>query len=86
MIREILTTAGLLALALFLLTGCGGHTTQFTCPGTPSKPLCLSTSEIYRLTDGSPVPPAGTPRQSLIESDSPLGAGNGWRWTQRYWN
>ena len=35
------------------LQGCAGIGKQdFACPGLPSKPLCLSTSEVYRLTDG----------------------------------
>jgi hypothetical protein len=34
------------------LTGCAGIGKQdFACPGQPSRPLCLSTSEVYRLTD-----------------------------------
>jgi len=45
-----------LALSLVLtgtLTGCAGIGKQdFACPGHPSKPLCLSASEVYRLTDG----------------------------------
>jgi len=39
------------------LAGCAGIGKQdFACPGYPSKPLCLSTSEVYRLTDGSALP------------------------------
>ena len=45
-----------LTLALMLtgmLAGCAGVGKQdFACPGHPSKPLCLSASEVYRLTDG----------------------------------
>ena len=40
-----------------ILSGCAGIGKQdFACPGYPSKPLCLSTSEVYRLTDGSALP------------------------------
>ena len=48
------------------LTGCAGIGKQdFACPGQPSRPLCLSTSEVYRLTDDDrlpqlrPRPPSG---------------------------
>ena len=48
------------ALALVLtgtLHGCAGlGEGDFACPGYPSKPLCLSTAEVYRLTDGYPMP------------------------------
>ena len=40
------------------LTGCAGIGKQdFACPGHPSRPLCLSTSEVYRLTDSDQLPP-----------------------------
>ena len=40
------------------ITGCAGIGKQdFACPGQPSKPLCLSTSEVYRLTDDDRLPP-----------------------------
>jgi hypothetical protein len=43
------------------LQGCAGIGKQdFACPGHPSKPLCLSTSEVYRMTDGYGVPQART--------------------------
>jgi hypothetical protein len=39
------------------LTGCAGIGKQdFACPGQPSRPLCLSASEVYRLTDGDRLP------------------------------
>jgi hypothetical protein len=39
------------------LAGCAGIGKQdFACPGYPSKPLCMSTSEVYRLTDGYALP------------------------------
>ena len=41
------------------LTGCAGIGKQdFACPGHPSKPLCLSASEVYQLTDGDALPQA----------------------------
>ena len=47
-----------LAVALIgTLQGCAGlGEGDFACPGYPSKPLCLSTAEVYRLTDGYPMP------------------------------
>ena len=47
-----------LALTLTVtLTGCAGVGKQdFACPGHPGKPLCLSASEVYRLTDGDRLP------------------------------
>jgi hypothetical protein len=39
------------------LNGCAGVGKQdFACPGHPSKPLCLSASEVYRLTDDGQLP------------------------------
>ena len=39
------------------LNGCAGVGKQdFACPGYPGKPLCLSASEVYRLTDGDALP------------------------------
>ena len=39
------------------LAGCAGVGKQdFACPGHPGKPLCLSASEVYRLTDGDALP------------------------------
>jgi hypothetical protein len=53
---------GLTALALSL-PGCSGFGNRdFACPGYPGHPLCLPTSEIYRLTDGSEAPPAAMVR------------------------
>jgi hypothetical protein len=43
------------------LQGCAGIGSQdFACPGQPSKPLCLSTSEVYRLTEGYGSPQTAT--------------------------
>ena len=48
------------------LSGCAGMGKQeFACPGQPSRPLCLSASEVYQLTDDDrlpqprPRPPSG---------------------------
>ena len=39
------------------LTGCAGVGKQdFACPGYPGKPMCLSASEVYRLTDDDRLP------------------------------
>jgi hypothetical protein len=39
------------------LPGCAGIGKQdFACPGQPSRPLCLSTSEVYRLMDDDRLP------------------------------
>lgn len=48
-----------LAIAL-ALSGCasGLGATRYACEGRPSQPLCLSTAEIYALTDGDGPPPA----------------------------
>jgi hypothetical protein len=48
------------------LCGCAGIGRQdFACPGYPSRPLCLSTSEVYRLTDGSALPQATVKRPPI---------------------
>ena len=45
-------TLVLILVLIGTLTGCAGIGKQdFACPGHPSKPLCLSASEVYRLTD-----------------------------------
>jgi hypothetical protein len=53
-------SVSVLALSLFLagsLAGCAGIGKQhFACPGQPSRPLCLSASEVYRLTDDDRLP------------------------------
>jgi hypothetical protein len=39
------------------MQGCAGlGEGDFACPGYPGKPLCLSTAEVYRLTDGYALP------------------------------
>jgi hypothetical protein len=46
-----------LALTLTVtLTGCAGvGKPDFACPGYPGKPLCLSASEVYRLSDSDQI-------------------------------
>ena len=60
--RRLRAMTGAMPLALTLtatLAGCAGVGKQeFACPGYPGKPLCLSASEVYRLTDGDRLPPA----------------------------
>jgi len=51
------------------LSGCAGIGKQdFACPGYPSKPLCLSTSEVYRMTDGSALPQAAVRRPPIDDA------------------
>jgi hypothetical protein len=51
---------GFLALAA---TGCAGGlgAKRYACDGLPSRPLCLSTSEVYHLTEHDGPPPAEMP-------------------------
>jgi len=52
-----------------ILPGCVGIGKQdFACPGYPSKPLCLSTSEVYRLTDGHALPQAAVKRPPIDDA------------------
>jgi hypothetical protein len=56
--RPAITIAlGFLALAA---TGCAGGVgaKRYACDGLPSRPLCLSTAEIYDLTEHDGPPPA----------------------------
>jgi len=62
----------LLATALLLVPlGLAGCATlgegEFACPGYPGRPLCLPTSAIYRLTNGSGPPPAELPRPPPVD-------------------
>ena len=61
----------LVGMALVLtgtLQGCAGlGEGDFACPGYPSKPLCLSTAEVYRLTDGYTLP------QDALQRPTPNG-------------
>ena len=51
------------------LCGCAGIGKQdFSCPGYPSKPLCMSTSEVYRLTDGHAQPQGGVKRPPIEDA------------------
>jgi hypothetical protein len=50
-------TLTLTLLLVGTLPGCAGIGKQdFACPGQPSRPLCLSTSEVYRLSDDDRLP------------------------------
>jgi len=55
--NHALTLTLVLAGSLQGCAGLGSH--DFACPGHPSKPLCLSTSEVYRLTEGYGLPQTG---------------------------
>ena len=68
-----------------LIGGCAGATTKYACPGYPSRPLCLPSSDIYRLSDGLGPPPAAEVRPSLIATPSGHAAGSGWAWMTRIW-
>ena len=66
MSRALLATA--LLLAPLSLVGCATlGEGEFACPGYPGRPLCLPTSAIYRLTNGSGPPPAELPRPPPVE-------------------
>jgi hypothetical protein len=53
------TACALCALTL-TATGCaaGLGAKRYACDGLPSRPLCLSTAEIYHLTEHDGPPPA----------------------------
>ena len=58
--------AATLALALVFLvglSGCAGGlgSKRYGCSGLPSHPLCLSTAEVYELTNRAGPPPAELP-------------------------
>ena len=66
MSRALLAAA--LLLAPLSLAGCATlGEGEFACPGYPGRPLCLPTSAIYRLTNGSGPPPAELPRPPPVE-------------------
>ena len=70
MSRALLATAllmGPLGLAGCATLGEG----EFACPGYPGRPLCLPTSAIYRLTNGSGPPPAELPRPPRADLAAP---------------
>ncbi len=57
-----------LLMAALSLAGCATlGEGEFACPGYPGRPLCLPTSEIYRLTNGSGLPPAELPRPPPVD-------------------
>ena len=59
----------LILLVTGILSGCAGIGKQdFACPGYPSKPLCMSTSEVYRLTDGYAMPQATVTRPPINDA------------------
>jgi hypothetical protein len=59
----------LITLLTGTLSGCAGIGKQdFSCPGYPSKPLCMSTSEVYRLTDGYALPQAAVKRPPIDDA------------------
>jgi hypothetical protein len=62
MVPRIAATAALCLLAL-TATGCAGGlgSKRYACDGLPSRPLCLSTAEIYDLTERRGPPPAELP-------------------------
>lgn len=49
-----------LALAITITSGCASPLGRphFACEGLPSRPLCLSVTEVYQRTDGQGPPPA----------------------------
>jgi len=64
--RALLATT--LLMAPLSLAGCATlGEGEFACPGYPGRPLCLPTSEIYRLTNGSGLPPAELPRPPPVD-------------------
>lgn len=52
-----------LCLLVLTTTGCasGLGAKGYACDGLPSRPLCLSTAEIYDLTEHDGPPPAERP-------------------------
>ena len=51
---------GLLSAVLVITSGCASPLgrPQFACEGRPSRPLCLSVTEVYQRTEGQGPPPA----------------------------
>ena len=66
-----MTRRALSAIAALALTlgGCAIGSSDFACPGYPGKPLCLPTSEIYRLTNGSGLAPAQMSSAQQADAD-----------------
>ena len=50
----------LLSAVLVISSGCASPLgrPQFACEGLPSRPLCLSVTEVYQRTEGQGPPPA----------------------------
>ncbi|MEA3642594.1 MAG: conjugal transfer protein TraV [Lamprobacter sp.] len=50
----------LLSAVLVITSGCASPLgrPQFACEGLPSRPLCLSVTEVYQRTEGQGPPPA----------------------------
>ena len=69
---------GLLIAAVLALSACAGAKREYACPGLPSQPLCLSTWEVYRLSDGDGPPPAAERRPALVAPPVGTPAGGGW--------
>jgi hypothetical protein len=49
-------------------TGCAGGlgAKRYACDGLPSRPLCLSTAEVYHLTEHDGPPPAERPEPEEV--------------------
>ena len=62
--------------AVLTLCACAGGNSEYACPGLPSHPLCLSTWEVYRLSDGNGPPPAAERRPSLVQPPSGIASGS----------
>jgi hypothetical protein len=50
----------LLSAVMLITSGCASPLgrPQFACEGLPSRPLCLSVTEVYQRTEGQGPPPA----------------------------
>jgi hypothetical protein len=69
---------GLPVALVLTLSACAGAKSEYACPGLPSQPLCLSTWEVYRLSDGDGPPPAAERRPSLVGPPAGTPTGGGW--------
>ncbi len=59
----------LLLPALVISSGCTSPLgrPQFACEGLPSRPLCLSVTEVYQRTEGQgPLPAEGLTRKEAL--------------------
>lgn len=57
-----------LLLIILLTAGCTMGNSEFACTGVPSRPLCLSAKQIYRLSESDGPPPASEPRPSTLRN------------------